>query len=66
MGEHVTVDSLGSPLNPLTKEELEEKFRNCVSYSRKKMTEKEIRRVIDLVMDLENLDDITEIISLIS
>jgi len=48
----------GDPLNPLTDQEIEEKFRNQASYSVK---EEEIETVIRKIYDLENIDDISDL-----
>lgn len=64
--EEKVIDSLGSQNNPLTREQRIEKFKECCSYSRKKLTEAEIDRIIELIDDLENLDDMTELYELVS
>jgi 2-methylcitrate dehydratase PrpD len=44
----------------------ERKFRDCVTYSLKKLSEKNIDKAIGLVKDLEKLEDFREIIQAIS
>jgi 2-methylcitrate dehydratase PrpD len=44
----------------------ERKFRDCASYSQKKLPEQNLEKVIALVKDLENLDDIRKVINLLS
>jgi len=48
----------GEPRNPLTEEEIVEKFRDCAGTV---LSAREIERTIDLVAKLENLPDITEL-----
>jgi 2-methylcitrate dehydratase len=48
----------GDPLNPMTDEELEDKFRDM---GEKFMTKNQIRKVIAAVYDMENLDDINKL-----
>jgi 2-methylcitrate dehydratase PrpD len=57
-----TVDKIkGSPENPLSKEELVTRHENIV---RKFLSQKQIQRSIDIIFNLENLDDISELIDL--
>jgi 2-methylcitrate dehydratase len=46
---------IGDPLNPMTDQELEDKFRDMAE---KFMTKRQIKKVITTVYDMENLDDI--------
>ena len=48
----------GHPKNPIDAESLVEKFINCASYSAKKINTK---RVIEMVMNLEDMQDIGEL-----
>ena len=50
----------GDPLNPLTDQEIEEKFRHLASYSLK---DREIEAVIERVHELEKTNDISELMS---
>ena len=52
----------GEPQNPQTKEELENKFRKCALYAQ--YDEKTLSQIKDLVMDLENVSDITQLTDL--
>ena len=56
----------GGPQEPLPFSVYENKFRDCVSYSVKKLSDKTVDTVIQLVKDLERVDDVREIISLLS
>ncbi len=44
----------------------ERKFRDCASYAAKKIPEKNLDRVVGLISKLEQIDDVTEIIHLLS
>jgi 2-methylcitrate dehydratase PrpD len=55
----------GSPENPMSAEDIIDKFRDCAKYGRKQISEQKIEKVIELVNNLEEVDDIGEIIQLI-
>jgi 2-methylcitrate dehydratase PrpD len=57
--------ALGSPQRPLTFDECARKFRDCASYAIKRLPDKQIDRVVELVGQLEKVDDIGEIIELL-
>lgn len=48
----------GDPRNPMTDQELEDKFRNM---AKKYMTERQMKKVIDTVYDMEKLDDVNKL-----
>jgi 2-methylcitrate dehydratase PrpD len=54
---------LGSPQNPLSDAQLEEKFRDC---TKSVLAGDDINRVIRLIYDLENVDNIDELVDIIS
>ncbi|MEJ2739323.1 MAG: MmgE/PrpD family protein [Dehalococcoidia bacterium] len=56
----------GSPQNPMTTEDIINKFRDCAKYGKKRIPEQNIEKVIELVNNLEEVDNIGEIIRLIS
>ncbi len=56
----------GHPLNPLTLDDIKEKFRDCCKYSRKPLSAEEVENVIDMVMNMENMDNIQPIIDALS
>ena len=56
----------GHPQNPISKEELVEKFRDCASYSAKPLSKDSVERVIRTVSNLEELEDASQIIQLVS
>ncbi len=55
----------GDPKQRVGWEVIESKFRDCVSFAAKPIAAKNIDRVIELVRDLENQRDVTEIMRLI-
>ena len=48
----------GHPQNPMTTEDTVNKFLDCVGYSRKKISKRSQQRLIEAVLNLEDLDDI--------
>jgi len=60
--EHVR----GSPRAPMTTEELQEKFRRCIVYAAKPIPEEATEELCTIIGRLESLDDISDIISLLS
>lgn len=58
--------NLGVPENPMTYENLKEKFYYCVSHPQKPLSKKAADRIIKLIENLEELEDVTEIIRLAS
>nr|WP_298099256.1 MmgE/PrpD family protein [uncultured Shinella sp.] len=58
--------ALGSPENPVSEEALIAKFRDCAAYSKKPLSGETVDRIIELCLHLEELDDIGELIALMS
>ncbi|MBI4189025.1 MAG: MmgE/PrpD family protein [Betaproteobacteria bacterium] len=56
----------GDPQNPVDRNVLETKFRDCISFSAKPVPAHNIDRAIEMIFDLENVADATEIIRLLS
>jgi 2-methylcitrate dehydratase PrpD len=56
----------GHPQNPMSIEEHIEKFRDCVSYSVKPLPKDRVEEVIKMLTRLEEADDVSEIIRLVS
>jgi len=52
----------GNPKNPMSKEEHIEKFRDCVSYSAKPLSNDRVEEVIKMLTNLEEVDDVSQII----
>ena len=53
----------GEPQNPLTRQQAETKFRDCAQHAH--YAEKRTAQILDLVMNLEELDDINKLTSLL-
>ncbi|HVN97336.1 MAG TPA: MmgE/PrpD family protein [Syntrophorhabdaceae bacterium] len=51
----------GQPLNPMDAQSLIAKFKNCASYSEKKIPEKTIQEIVQMVMNLEGLTHIGQL-----
>ena len=56
----------GDPSNPASAELLEQKFRDCVSFSAKPISARGIERAIALIARLETLPDVADIIATLS
>ena len=59
-------DPLGSPERPMSFDDCARKFRDCFSYSASKLSHQQVGKVIDLVGQLEELEDVGEIMKLLS
>jgi len=57
--------TLGSPKNPLSKEELIEKFRSCAGFTAKPVSKENLLQVIQMINSLENITDVCQIIRLL-
>ena len=55
----------GNPANLMTMEDVLEKFQNCLSYSAKPFSKENMDRIIELILNLEDVDDVNEIIRLL-
>lgn len=58
--------AFGSPQCPLDYEQCAEKFFNCSSYAIKKLPKKNLNKVVELIQDLENVDDVKQIVRLLA
>ena len=56
----------GDPQHPVTREMLEAKFRDCVSFAARPLAGADVERAIALIRDLENVPDVTEIMQLLT
>jgi 2-methylcitrate dehydratase PrpD len=56
----------GHPHNPITTDDLIAKFKDCTSYSAKPLSEENLTRVIDMLLNLEKVKDVRELIDLVS
>lgn len=57
-------DRKGSPENAMSMEEISDKFRDCASHSRVKLSKQSIDMMISLIRNLEKVKDVSEIIRL--
>jgi 2-methylcitrate dehydratase PrpD len=56
----------GNPKNPISIEEQIEKFRNCVSYSIKPLSQNRLEQVLKMLLHFEDVADVGRIIQLVS
>jgi len=50
--------SKGNPLNPMSMQELKDKFKKCLKWSRKSLTENKINEIISNIEQLERNKDV--------
>ncbi len=55
----------GHPNNPIAKEDLFKKFKDCASHSIKPLTGKRVEQVIDALDNLQNVKDMREVVKLL-
>ena len=56
----------GDPRHPIAQDQLEAKFRDCLSFAANPVTKQNIDRAIALINDLEQLDDAAEVVRILS
>ncbi|MFC1798268.1 MmgE/PrpD family protein [Thermodesulfobacteriota bacterium] len=56
----------GHPRNPLSWEDLIEKFRECISYSKKRLSKEKVDKFINELKHLEKLKDVRNLVQLIT
>jgi 2-methylcitrate dehydratase PrpD len=56
----------GHPQNPMSWEDLIQKFRDCASYSAKPIPKENIDQVIEKITKLEGVRDMRKIVSLVA
>lgn len=59
-------DRKGSPKNPMTRNELVDKFKDCVSHGRKPFSAKTAEQVVEYVDNLEGVDDVSRIVEMLA
>jgi 2-methylcitrate dehydratase PrpD len=62
----VTKAMKGNPLNPMTMDDCTEKFKKCVLYSQKPLAEERVDEILDCLVKLEALKDVTKLMGLLS
>ena len=55
----------GHPNNPITMEEMPERFRKCVAFSPRPFSNHNIGELIELVLHLEEVDDVPSFVKLL-
>lgn len=58
--------SLGNLDNPIPPEDMLAKFRDCCSHGVKPMSDEQVDKLVDLLQNLEQVEDVTEIIDLLA
>ncbi|MQB01350.1 MAG: hypothetical protein GEU78_13840 [Actinobacteria bacterium] len=58
--------ALGHPCEPLTWEQLEDKFRDCIAHARVPLQDRTVDEAIRLVRGIENVADVSSIMRLLS
>ena len=61
-----TAAPYGLPQNPLRMEDIIEKFRDCASFAAKPLPKGNIEKVIEMVTKLEQVEDVGEVVRLLS
>jgi len=56
----------GAPENPMTMEALTEKFRDCALHAAKPLSQENVKKVIQIVSKLEDVDNVNKIIRLLT
>ena len=56
----------GHHRNPMTSEDLIAKFRDCLSFSPKPISEKAVDKIISKIMSLEEVSNVRDILRLLS
>jgi 2-methylcitrate dehydratase PrpD len=51
--------------NPMSQQQIEDKFRDCASFSAQPISSKSVNKLVDLVGSLERLSDVREITGLL-
>ncbi|ARK29925.1 MmgE/PrpD family protein [Halalkalibacter krulwichiae] len=55
----------GNPLHPMSNEEMIEKFKDCGKYSKKRLTDHALNKVIEQIFHLETIKDVREFTKLL-
>jgi len=55
----------GHPKNPMTMEEVEEKFRKCAAFSANPLSERNLVQVINMIREMEKSRDVSKIMELL-
>jgi hypothetical protein len=55
----------GFPGNPLTKEEQEARFRDCIAYAKKPLPKEKVEGIVESVARIDELSDVRSLIPLL-
>jgi 2-methylcitrate dehydratase PrpD len=55
----------GFPGNPLSEEDHEKRFKDCLDYSKKPVSRARATQIVSLIRDLEKIDDVRKLIELL-
>ena len=66
LNSDVVVDAKGHPDNPMSFDELAEKFRDCVTHSVNPLPEADVEKAIELCANLEDVSDVSQLIALLA
>ncbi|UCE74906.1 MAG: MmgE/PrpD family protein [Methanomassiliicoccales archaeon] len=55
----------GTPENPMTEEEFDNKFRDCLTHGRKHISKQKTEKIMHLIKNLEEVDDVGKIVQLL-
>jgi 2-methylcitrate dehydratase PrpD len=56
----------GDPDNPMSSQEVNEKFRDCASYSARSLSKQDVEKVVRMINNLEDIEDVREITRLLA
>ena len=56
----------GDPRNPISWEDLVEKFKNCILYSVKPIPKEKVDEVISMITNIEKVEDVSQIVQLLA
>jgi len=55
----------GSPSNPMSMEEIADKFRRCAAFAKRPPTQANVEKILAMANEIESLDDVTPMITLL-
>jgi 2-methylcitrate dehydratase PrpD len=56
----------GTPENPMSPEEFADKFRDCLAHGRKRISKQKTEKIMQLLMNLEDVEDVGVVIRMLS
>ncbi len=58
--------ALGHPENPMSSADLVAKFEDCARYSAKPLTKAKVKKIVEMVQNLEKVEDVSQLTQLLS